>query len=312
MERIRWMDHCPYGEKPVVLAIGFFDGIHLGHRALIRAARQLADAKGADVAVLSFDPHPSVLLHPQNPVPMIYTPQEREWILEETGLTDHFALMRFEESLAHMAPEDFAGQVLFDRWPCTGVVVGEDFRFGRDNSGTARQLAELCTERGITVELVPDVMADGRKVSASLIREMLTEGNIEEAGRLLGRPYLLTGTVGHGQGLGHRKFVPTINLPYAPGKIVPKKGVYVTKTYWDGQAHEGVSNIGVNPTVASALDARCETYLFDLAEDLYGVPMRTEFLHFVRPEIKFPDVEALRAQQQSDIQTARKYLRRTD
>ncbi|MBQ4382890.1 MAG: bifunctional riboflavin kinase/FAD synthetase [Firmicutes bacterium] len=308
MERIRWTDPCPYGNKPVVFAIGFFDGIHLGHRRLIREARRLADAQGADVAVLSFDPHPSVLLNPQDPVPMIYTPEEREWILFETGMVDHFVLMRFEESLARMEPEDFVGKVLFTGWNCKGVVVGEDFRFGNCNSGSAVQLAELCRTHGAAAWLIPDVTEDGCKVSASLIRELLIAGNIEEANRLLGRPYLLMGTVGHGRGLGHRRLIPTVNLPYIQGKIVPKKGVYATRTFWDGEAHDGVSNIGVNPTVSEGTDAHCESFLFDLNEDLYGVQMRTELYHFIRPERKFADVEALRTQQRSDVLKARKYL----
>ncbi len=312
MERIRWTDPCPYGDKPVVFAIGFFDGIHLGHRRLIREARRLADKQGADVAVLSFDPHPSVLLNPQDPVPMIYTPEEREWILRETGMVDHFVLMRFDKSLAKMEPEDFAGKVLFAGWNCKGVVVGEDFRFGNGNSGSAAQLAGLCRAHGAAAELIPDVMDNGRKVSASLIRELLAAGNIEEANRLLGRPYLLMGTVGHGRGLGHRRLIPTVNLPYMPGKIVPRKGVYATRTYWNGEAHNGVSNIGVNPTVSDETDAHCESFLFDLDENLYGVEMRTELCGFIRPERKFADVEALRAQQQSDIQNARKYLQGTD
>ncbi|MBQ7064761.1 MAG: bifunctional riboflavin kinase/FAD synthetase [Firmicutes bacterium] len=307
MQLFTWKEESPLGNRPAVLTIGFFDGFHLGHRALIREAKTLADELGAASLLMGFAPHPSFLFTPDHPVPMIYGTAEKEWILDEIGLMDACVLLRFDAELAGMPAEDFLTEVLIRRYHAAGIVVGDDFRFGRGNAGDSNLLVRLCREYGITCRVVPEVRDGGVRVSSSRIRDLLEAGNLQEANRLLGRPYLICGTVSHGHGLGHKALLPTINLEIGYDRVIPRKGVYVTRTLVGEQAYKSVTNIGSHPTVGEEAWPLCETFLIDGEGLFYQRNAAVEFYAFLRDERCFTSAEELHSQQQTDIANARAY-----
>lgn len=308
MEFVRWNDECPYAAQATVITLGYFDGLHQGHRALMEKTRQLADECGAMAVVMSFEPHPSHVLPNLQPVPIIYGMEEKRWILRETGLVDRMAIMSFEPDLMNMEPETFVEELLIKGWRAVGIVVGDDFRFGRKNRGDAKLLRQLCEKAKIRCEIVREVDDEGRRVSSTRIREVLVQGHMEEANRLLGRPYMMLGSVSHGKGLGHRALIPTVNLKLSEGRQYPLCGVYITRTFTEDGSYKSVSNIGHNPTVGDDISLRCETHLLEFDEDMYGKEVRVEFYHYLRPEHKFNSMEELREQQMLDIQNVRKYF----
>ena len=308
MEFVRWNDACPYGMQPTVITLGYFDGLHQGHRALMEKTRQLADECAAIAVVMSFEPHPSHVLPGLSPVPTIYGMDEKRWILRETGLVDRMAIMEFEPNLMNMEPETFVEELLIKGWHAAGIVVGDDFRFGRRNRGDAKLLLELCEKTQVRCEIVREVDDEGKRVSSTRIRQVLVQGHMEEANRLLGRPYMMLGSVSHGKGLGHRALIPTVNLKLEDGRQYPACGVYITRTFTQDGSYESVSNIGHNPTVGEDISLRCETHLLEFDEDMYGKEVRVEFYHYLRPEHKFNSMEELREQQMLDIQNVRKYF----
>lgn len=308
MRQVRWKDPCPEELRSSVITLGYFDGLHQGHRALMKASRRMADRLGSCALMMSFEPHPSHVLVGHQPIPLIYGMAEKEWILKESGWMDHMVIMSFEPELMNMEPEYFVEDILFRRWHAVGIVVGDNFRFGRKNRGDAAMLRELCQRAGVCCEIVTEVDDEGVRVSSSRIRELLSQGRIEDVNRLLGRPYMLFGSVSRGSGLGHRCLVPTVNLTLAQGRQYPASGVYVSRTYTADGAYESVSNIGHNPTVGEGLSLRCETYLMEFDEEIYGKDVRVEFYRYLRPEQRFRSMDELRQQQIHDIQNARAYF----
>lgn len=317
--RQQWSDPSPWPQERPVIVLGFFDGLHLGHRALLERARSEADQRGSKALIMSFDPHPSALIPGMEEAKRIYSQLERDYLIQKHGWVDEVVEICFTEELRDMSPEEFVQQVLVDRFHPSVVIVGEDFRFGRGNSGSAEGLAQSLSQRGIQAVRIPQVeitTAEGtEKVSSTRIRQHLEKGEMEEAAQLLSEPYFLCGSVEHGKGLGHKELVPTVNLPITPDKICPAKGVYVTRTYIQNEEtgeEEGcwsVSNIGRNPTVEGKIDKRSETFLLDFQGDLYGKKLRVEFLHHTRSEIHFESIDALRAQLVKDVENARNYAK---
>lgn len=309
MEKVRWNDAWPRGERPLVITLGFFDGLHLGHRELMQRTRLLADQIGAQSALMSFEPHPSHVIAGKEPVPLIYGPAEKEWILRENGSMDRVFMMEFDRELMEMEPERFVEAVLKKNAGAAGIVIGDNFRFGRGNRGDAALMSRLCERLDMRCEIVAEVDDLGRRVSSSRIRELFARGEIEQANRLLGRPYLMLGCVSRGSGLGHKELYPTINLLLPCGRQYPARGVYVTRTFTgDGRAYESVSNIGNNPTVREGISLRCETHLLDFERELYGEAVRVEFYRRLRPERRFDSIQELREQLRQDIQSARVYF----
>lgn len=308
MEKMRWNEKWPFRIQPSVITLGFFDGLHLGHRRLMQETSQLARECRASTVMMSFEPHPTHVLMEKHPVPLIYGLREKEWVVKETHQIEHLVIMHFEPDLMDMEPERFVTQILIENFHAVGVVIGSNFRFGRQNRGDAVMMRELCRMHGVECRVVSEVRDDGVRVSSSRIRALLKKGRMEEANRLLGRSYFMLGNVNKGLGLGHRALVPTVNLLLNEARQYPAPGVYVTRTFTQDGAYQSVSNIGHNPTVGEGISLRCETYLMEFDENLYGRDVRIEFYRHLRPEIKFESMEALRGQQQIDIQNARVYF----
>lgn len=308
MERMRWNDIWPRKGQPVVVALGCFDGLHQGHRALMRHTEELAASCGARPVMISFEPHPTRVLKELTPVRLIYGLEEKEWVLTEKEKQWSLVLLHFEPALSNMEPEEFVRIILWQNFGAAGVVIGENFRFGKGNQGNAQTMRRLCAELGIQCEIVPQVEDEKGRISSTRVRKCLENGQMEEANRLLSRPYFMLGSVSHGRGIGHKALIPTVNLMLSEERQYPAGGVYVTRTYTEQGVYQSVSNIGHNPTVGEGISLRCETYLLDCSADLYGQKVRVEFYRHLRPEYRFTSMEELHEQQMLDIQNVRAYF----
>lgn len=297
------MTETPYlpGERVPgsrVVAIGFFDGMHVGHRTLIERARALADEKKTEAAVLTFplfDPG----IKPGEP--RLLSTEERAKIAASLGI-DRLIEMPFS-AVRDLSPESFVTDVLIRDLSVTAAVVGFNFRFGKNAAGTAETLVSLLATRGVPVTVLPPVMQDGAAVSSRRIRTLLEAGDAASARTLLARPYALSGVIEHGRRVGHEMKIPTVNLSLVPGTVVPRFGVYRSLAVLRGKVYDALTNVGTCPTFAER-PVHAETYLFGEFGDLYGEHVTVYLLGFVRPERPFPDAEALREQIERDkIQT---------
>ncbi|MBM4281323.1 MAG: bifunctional riboflavin kinase/FAD synthetase [Deltaproteobacteria bacterium] len=289
-----------------VIAIGNFDGLHRGHRALIARARALAAPRGATVGVVTFDPHPAKVLASHMAPPQILRRDEKETGLRALGV-DEIHVVPFDLQLAVMAPERFVRELLVQRFDACSVVVGEGFRFGHKASGT---LSDLRAVFGDDAVAVPVVKEGGLVCSSTKIRELVLGGNVEAAGVLLGAPYFLEGVVVRGDGRGRTIGIPTANLETGR-ELLPKVGVYATRAILDdGRVTGSVTNVGLRPTFAGE-GVRIEAHLFDVDEDLYGRRLRLELVARLRDEQRFAGVDALIAQIRADADAARRALART-
>ncbi|MBX6352338.1 MAG: bifunctional riboflavin kinase/FAD synthetase [Thermoflavifilum sp.] len=305
--------HAPLEQAPgpAVLAIGKFDGVHLGHRAILSTAQQYA--AGARLAVMTFWPHPVYVLTGNERYRQSLTPPaEQARQLAQLGVDDVYRV-HFTKAFAATPGDEFVHTYLF-RMPLRRIVVGEDFRFGHGGRFTAQDLKALCEPRGIPVTIVDAILESGAKVSSSRIREHLEHGRVEAAEALLGRPYAVTGVVEHGAALGRQLGFPTANLGGIDDYVLPATGVYAVAVALNGREPEtsnwfGVANLGYRPTVnGSAL--RLEVHLLDFSGDLYGRTLRVAFLRRLREEKRFADVEALRAQIAQDVARVREMVGR--
>ena len=280
---------------PRVIALGFFDGVHIGHAALLACARARADALGVSAAALTFDRHPDELVTGR-PVPLINSRTDREWLLREKFHMDEVLLLHFDRKTMHMPWRSFAEDYLVGELGAAHLVCGHDFRFGDRGEGNPERLSALCAELGIGCDVVGRVELDGRTVSSTYIRQLLSSGDVEQAARYLGHPHLLSGTVVPGKQLGRTIGIPTANI-YAPdGVLLPRFGVYAARvTLPDGRAYPAVTNVGVRPTVEDRTGITVEPWLLGFDGDLYGRRIRVEFFRYLRGETKFPDLAALRA-----------------
>ena len=290
-----------------VLALGFFDGVHLGHGALIRRTRERAEELGMIPAVLTFDVHPDTLVFGKA-VPLITSPEDRaELIRSRFGVEEIFSL-RFDENLMRM-PWDRFVEWIREEFSARHLVCGHDFTFGWKGEGTAEKLQAKCIELGMGCDVMPEVQVDGETVSSTRIRSLLLEGNVREAARYLGHPHALTDTVRTGFRLGRKLGAPTVNMRFAEGVLVPAKGVYAGRLRIEGEQVDrwAVTNIGVRPTVSDGDEVSVESYILDYDGNLYGKRIRLELLEFLRPEQRFSDTEALKAQIARDTQRVRDY-----
>ncbi len=293
------------------VAIGNFDGVHLGHQRLLAVARERARARGARAAALTFDPHPVRVLRPQLAPPLV-TPLPRKLELLAAEGLDATVVQPFDVRYAGTPAAEFVSRDLADRLGCADVVVGYDFTAGHERA-RVEALRPLLAARGITLHVVEPVTSDGLVVSSTKVREFLLEGNVEAASLLLTRPYDVDGVVAHGAGRGRGFGFPTANVETAA--LLPANGVYVVRAQpgggapGKGPAHGGVCNVGVKPTVETGAKVVLEAHLFDFGgRDLHGEPMRVAFLARLRDEVRFPSVDALRAQIALDVARARDVL----
>ena len=292
---------------PSVLTIGNFDGVHLGHRAIIRQVRSLAYANGWKSSALTFDPHPTRVLAPERAPKLLTTLNQRAKLMAAAGLQQLFVLP-FDLETARLAPEQFAGQLLARHLNARAVLVGENFRFGNKQSGDVRTLAALGQQLGFVEEIVPAVKFRGRVVSSSAIRSLILGGRVALAARLLGRPYSIEGRHIHGRGIGAKQTVPTINLETA-AEVIPARGVYATRA----NGIDGVTNIGYRPTFGSSDRLSIETFLVGEGAGRFdeSALITLEFLARLRDERKFDSPEALKARILFDAAAAGRYFRRS-
>lgn len=299
-----------------VLTIGNFDGVHLGHVALLEEAKRLAHELGVPPRALTFRPHPVAILRPQSAPPLLTTYDEKLALLRARGL--EVSEIEFTPALAATSAEDFVERTIFRDYSPKGLVVGHDFKFGRGRQGGLETLSDACLKRGTVLKRATafKLQFEGhdRVVSSSVIREALAEGAIEDANRMLGREFAYAGQVVAGQGRGKTIGFPTANILPTAGKALLPLGVYATRvTLADGRRVNAVTNVGVRPTMGEDLPLAIETHLIDFAlppgQDLYRQPIAVGFVARLRGEHKFASVDELRAQIARDRQKAVEILR---
>lgn len=289
------------------IALGFFDGVHIGHAALLNKTKERAGQLSAVPSVLSFDVHPDKLVFGKEQ-PLINSAIGREDIIRRCFGIDNVVFLHFNKHMMCMPWQDFADSIITQLNLCW-IVVGHDFCFGYKGEGTAVRLKEYCAERGIGCDIIEPVCLDGRIVSSTYIRSLISQGDIRQANRYLGHPHTLADTVHSGYHLGRKLGTPTINMHLPEGVLVPRFGVYASRVYIeDGSSYVAVTNVGVRPTVSEAEHVSVESHLLDYSGNLYGRQVRLEFFDFIRGERKFDSVQALSAQIKQDAQTARQFF----
>jgi riboflavin kinase / FMN adenylyltransferase len=291
---------------PTVVTIGNFDGVHRGHQKILRRVHDLAALQKVSSAVLTFYPHPARVLRPSDAPLLLMTLGQRLRAIEAMGIDDAFVL-RFDEALAKVTPEDFVLRFLVDTMKARTVLVGANFRFGHRGAGDAKLLAELGQAWKFDAEVVPPVVEDHITVSSTSIRRALREGRVTDAREMLGRPYTLEGEIKTGTGQGRKLVVPTLNLS-TQQEVIPGNGVYATEVVVCGKAFRAATNVGMRPTFEGA-HLTIESNLFDFNEDLTSGPMAVKFWARLRDEKKFSSPEELKQQVLRDIQHAKEYFR---
>lgn len=293
-------------EKKTVLALGFFDGVHLGHGALLRACRALSKQLGALAGAVTFETHPDALLSGRAPS-LINTADDRRKIMMEQYHMDTVLTLPFDRAMMELPWQDFF-RLLVERYGAAGLVCGEDFRFGFHGEGDAQKLRTMCQENGLPCRIIPQQTLHGIVVSSTYIRTLLERGQMEQAGEFLGHPHFLTGVVEPGRQLGRKLGFPTANIPIAPEVVCPRHGVYACKAWMEGRDYIAVTNVGSRPTVQGH-QVRTESWIQGFEGDLYGKTITLEFHSFLRPERKFDSVEELRQAVLENAAQARQYFR---
>ena len=277
-------------KEKMIYALGFFDGVHLGHKALLRACRELADKLGAKAGVVTFTSHPDALVLGQAPK-LINTPTDRQQLLRNAGM-DSVVELPFDKKMMAMPWQDFF-RLLLEKYHAAGFVCGADFRFGIRGEGTSALLRDACEQEGIPCTVVPEQTVDGITVSSTHIRSLLERGDVETAARFLGHPHFLSGSVVKGRQLGRTIGIPTANLKFPEELALPKLGVYACSAEVSGQIYSCVTNVGNRPTVGGH-HITVESWLQNFDGELYGKSMTVRFYKFLRPEQKFSDLQELR------------------
>lgn len=292
-------------EQKRILALGFFDGVHTGHGALLTACRRLADERGCEAGAVTFTSHPDALVSGKAPA-LINTPADRERIMREQYHMDTVIALPFDKAMMSMPWQDFF-TMLVEKYGAVGLVCGHDFRFGYRGQGNAAILDKACAQAGMDFIMIPEQKLDGITISSTYIRNLLEKGDMEEATRFLGHPHFLTGQVVGGRHLGHKLGFPTANVLLPEEILCPRHGVYACKAQVDGKTYSAVTNVGSRPTV-NGHQVRAESWILDFDGDLYGREITLGFHRFLRPERKFDSLEQLKAAVQADGEETRKYF----
>jgi riboflavin kinase / FMN adenylyltransferase len=305
----RSLAEIPADFGPCAITIGNFDGVHRGHREILRRVIEAAREEGWKSAALTFDPHPTKLVAPAEAPHLLTTPEQRARLMEQYGL-DEILILPFTRDVANLPPEEFVRTLLVDKLGARAVVVGDNFRFGHRAAGDVTTLEELGMKYSFETEVVEAVVWRNRIISSTLIRRVIASGDVSLACRMLGRPYALEGPVVHGEGRGAKQTVPTLNLD-ATAEVMPKTGVYVTRTRDLENAREwpSVTNVGYNPTF-DGHQLKVETYLLSSLHGPSPRAIAVEFLRWVREERKFESPDALKTQIVRDVERAQIYFRR--
>jgi riboflavin kinase / FMN adenylyltransferase len=293
---------------PASLAIGNFDGVHLGHQALIGEAVRCAQERGLTPAVLTFDPHPTAVVAPDRIPPLICTLEERFRLIAAAGARRIFVL-NFTPEIARLTPQEFVSQILVDSLDTKAVFVGDNFRFGFKQKGTPDVFAQLGRAYGFTTCFLKPITFRGQIISSSSVRAALADGNVVQAGRLLGRCYSISGPVVSGRGIGSKKTVPTLNVKPEPELVIPQ-GIFVTEALETATNRRwpSVTSCGHNPTFG-ATELTVETYLLEKLTGPSPKTIEVQFRRFLRREETYPDAESLKAQIMRDVAHAQAYWR---
>jgi len=295
-------------QRPTVLTLGVFDGLHLGHQLIMRTVVERARALSAVPTAITFDPHPRAVLHPQSSPPLLQTLDQKVEGFGVLGI-EQTIVVRFTEEFSKIPAEDFLRDVVMDRLHAREVYLGRGFAFGHNRQGNIELLRQVSEELGFVAGEVPEVGLRGQRVSSSKIRELLALGKVNLARRMLGRPYGVEGRVERGNERGHTLGFPTANLR-PQNRVIPANGVYVTGTLIDGQWRRSVTNVGTRPTFETGSEPSVETFVMNWGGDLYGDVIRVRFLYRLRNERKFDSLESLRTQITKDVDRAQNYFER--
>jgi riboflavin kinase/FMN adenylyltransferase len=294
-------------QSPVALTIGNFDGVHRGHQAMLARLKESARALGMPCCVLTFEPHPLELFAPQTAPTRLTSLREKLELLAAEGI-ERVHVSRFDRAYASRSPQAFIERVLLAGLGMRWLLIGDDFRFGARRAGDFALLEEASRRHGFGLEAMPTVELEGVRVSSSVVRSALAAGRLAEAEKLLGRPYSISGRVVHGDKLGRSLGYPTANVQLRHNRP-PLSGIFAVRTIdGQGRVRDGAASLGLRPTVDDSGRAKLEVHLFDFAGDLYGQHLRVNFLHKIRDEQKFPDLDALKARIARDCDIARELL----
>lgn len=296
-------------QRPTVLTLGVFDGLHLGHQLIMRTVVERARAIGAVPTVITFDPHPRAVLHPASSPPLLQTLDQKVEGFGVLGI-EQTIVVRFTKEFSLVRAEDFLKDVVNERLHAKEVYLGKGFAFGHGREGNIDLLRQVSSNLGFFADEVPEVRLRGRRVSSSRIRELLLQGRVNLARRMLGRPYGVEGQVIRGKERGHLLGFPTANL-HPQNRVIPARGVYVTGSLIDGQWRRSVTNIGIRPTFGEETEPSVETFVLNWSGDLYGDVIRVRFLYRLRDEKKFASLEELKQQIQTDVRRAEWYFERS-
>ena len=294
--------------RPTVLTLGVFDGLHLGHQLIMKTVVERAHAASAVPTVITFEPHPREVLHPDSAPPLLQTFDQKIEALGVLGI-EQTIVIHFDKAFSQIRAEDFLREVVMQRLHAKEVYLGRGFAFGHNREGNIDLLRNVSGRLGFVADEVKEVRLHGQRVSSSRIRELLLKGQVNLARRMLGRPYGVEGPVVHGAERGAQIGFPTANI-HPHNRVIPRGGVYVTATLIEGQWRRSVTNIGTRPTFESGSASSVETYVMDWSGDLYDDVVRVRFLHRLRAEKKFGSIDELKAQIGRDVARAGRYFER--
>ncbi len=292
--------------RGTVLTLGVFDGLHLGHQRIMQTVVESAESIDAVPTVITFDPHPRAVLHPENAPPLLQTLDQRLANFEVLGIKQTIVI-RFDKEFADTDAETFLSDIVHERLQAREVFLGKGFFFGKNRGGNIALLKEMSKRLGFFADEVSEVRLRGQRISSSKIRQLLADGKVNLARRMLGRPYGVEGQIIHGLQRGRTIGFPTANL-HPHNRVIPKFGVYATATLIEGKWRRSITNVGIRPTFDDASNPSIESYIFDFDGDLYGDVLRVRFLHRIRDERKFSGIDELRAQIEKDTRRALHYF----
>ena len=292
--------------RPTVLTLGVFDGLHLGHQLIMKTVVERARVTNGVPTVITFEPHPRAVLHPESAPPLLQTLDQKIEALAVLGI-EQVIVIHFNQAFSQIRAEDFLRNVVSGRLQAKEVYLGRGFFFGHNREGNIDLLRRVSQQLGFFADEVPEVRLRGKRIGSTVIRQLLIEGRVNLARRMLGRPYGVEGPVERGAARGANLGFPTANVqPH--NRVIPQRGVYVTATLIDGQWRRSVTNIGVRPTFGDAMEPSVETHVMSWSGDLYGDVVRVRFLHRLRDEKKFGSIDELKRQIERDVTRGHRFF----
>jgi riboflavin kinase/FMN adenylyltransferase len=295
--------------RPTVLTMGVFDGLHLAHQLIMKTVVERAKALNATPTVITFDPHPRAVLFPESAPPLLQTLDQRISAFSVLGI-EQTIVIPFSKELAQQPAEEFLQDIVHERLQAKEVYLGQGFFFGKDRKGNIDLLRKVSSELGFFADEIGEIKLRGARISSSRIRNLLLEGRVNLARRMLGRPYGVEGRIIRGDRRGHTIGFPTANL-HPQNRVIPKNGVYVTSTLINDEWRRSITNVGIRPTFGKDSEPSIETYILNYDGDLYGDVLRVRFLHRVRDEKKFNSIDELISQIKKDVGRAENYFERS-